>query len=90
MLSEKERLKKAFRHERVDRPPCICPGGMMNMITTELMDKSGVSWPQAHTDAEMMARLALANYENGCFENMGVPFCMTEESRWAARLTNPM
>lgn len=80
MLSEKERLKKAFRHERVDRPPCICPGGMMNMITTELMDKSGVSWPQAHTDAEMMARLALANYENGCFENMGVPFCMTVEA----------
>lgn len=80
MLSEKERLKKAFHHERVDRPPCICPGGMMNMITTELMDKSGVSWPQAHTDAEMMARLALANYENGCFENMGVPFCMTVEA----------
>lgn len=79
-MTEKERLKKAFHHEAVDRPPCICPGGMMNMITTELMDKSGASWPEAHTDPEMMARLALANYENGCFENMGVPFCMTVEA----------
>lgn len=79
MLSEKERLERVFHHGQVDRPPCICPGGMMNMITTELMDKSGISWPAAHTDAEMMAKLALANYENGCFENMGVPFCMTVE-----------
>lgn len=80
MLSEKERLKRAFHHGQVDRPPCICPGGMMNMITTELMDKSGISWPGVHTDADMMAELALAAYENGCFENVGVPFCMTVEA----------
>ena len=52
----------------------------MNMITSELMDTCGVTWPEAHTDAEMMAKLALANYENGCFENVGVPFCMTVEA----------
>lgn len=80
MLTEKERLEKVFHHEEVDRPPCICPGGMMNMITSELMDTCGVTWPEAHTDAEMMAKLALANYENGCFENVGVPFCMTVEA----------
>lgn len=80
MLTEKERLEKVFHHEEVDRPPCICPGGMMNMITSELMDTCGVTWPKAHTDAEMMAKLALANYENGCFENVGVPFCMTVEA----------
>ena len=38
-MNEKERLKKALHHEKTDRPPCICPGGMMNMITTDLMDK---------------------------------------------------
>lgn len=80
MLSEKERLKRVFHHGRVDRPPCICPGGMMNMITTELMEKSGMRWPQAHTDADMMAELALSSFENGCFENIGVPFCMTVEA----------
>ena len=65
MLTEKERLNQVFRHEKPDRPPCICPGGMMNMITTELMDTCGAVWPQAHTDAGMMAQLALANYEIG-------------------------
>lgn len=80
MLTEKERLDRALHHQEVDRPPCICPGGMMNMITTDLMDICGVTWPEAHTDAEMMAKLALASYEQGCFENVGVPFCMTVEA----------
>ena len=79
-MNEKERLKKALHHEKTDRPPCICPGGMMNMITTDLMDRSGITWPEAHLNAEMMADLAQANYENGCFENVGVPFCMTIEA----------
>ncbi len=79
-MTEKERLMKTFRHEEVDRPPCICPGGMMNMITVDLMEECGISWPAAHTDAEMMAKLALASCEYGCFENVGVPFCMTVEA----------
>ena len=80
MLTEKERLNRAFCHEEVDRPPCICPGGMMNMITVDLMESCGITWPKAHTDPEMMANLALASYEYGCFENVGVPFCMTIEA----------
>ena len=80
MLTEKERLERIFRHEEADRPACICPGGMMNMITTDLMDACGITWPEAHTDAEMMAKLALASFEHGCFENVGVPFCMTVEA----------
>lgn len=79
-MTEKERLWKAMHHQETDRPPCICPGGMMNMITTDLMDAAGVSWPEAHMDPDRMARLALANYEQGCFENVGVPFCMTIEA----------
>lgn len=79
-LTEKERLWKVLNREKVDRQPCICPGGMMNMITTDLMQKCGVVWPNAHTDAQMMADLALASYQNGCFENVGVPFCMTVEA----------
>ena len=73
-------MKRALQKEPVDRPPCICPGGMMNMITTELMDEVNISWPEAHLDAKMMAELAEANYKKGCFENVGVPFCMTIEA----------
>lgn len=80
MLTPKERLKAIFEGKEVDRPACICPGGMMNMITTDLMDKTQVFMPEAHHDARQMAELAKAVYEEGCFENYGVPFCMTVEA----------
>ena len=66
-MNEKERLKKALHHEKTDRPPCICPGGMMNMITSDLMDKAGIYWPEAHMDAAQMAGLAEASYKSCCF-----------------------
>ncbi len=80
MLSPKERLSKTLIKEEVDRPPCICPGGMMNMVTKELIEEVGIKFPEAHMNAEMMANLAIAVYENGYFENYGVPFCMTIEA----------
>ncbi|MBV7275563.1 MtaA/CmuA family methyltransferase [Clostridium sp. PL3] len=80
MLSSKERLNMVLSGEKVDRPPCICPGGMMNMVTTELIEEVGIQFPHAHTNAQMMADLAAAVYEKGCFDNYGVPFCMTIEA----------
>lgn len=80
MITPKERLKLIFEGQKVDRPACICPGGMMNMITSDLMERIGVYLPEAHTDPVQMAALARAVYEEGCFENYGVPFCMTVEA----------
>ncbi|MDR1921071.1 MAG: methylcobamide--CoM methyltransferase, partial [Candidatus Adiutrix sp.] len=80
MMTEKERLQSALKGRPVDRPPCICPGGMMNMITRELMEKAETSWPQAHAEAGLMAELAAASYGTGCFENYGLPFCLTVEA----------
>lgn len=80
MLTPKERLKMILEGQKADRPACICPGGMMNMVTAELMDEVQVYLPEAHTDARKMADLAKAVYEKGCFENYGVPFCMTIEA----------
>lgn len=79
-MNPKKRLMMSLHGEKVDRPPCICPGGMMNMVTAELMRKTGIYLPEAHTDARKMADLAKAVYENSCFENCGVPFCMTIEA----------
>lgn len=79
-MTEKERIFKILKKEKVDRPSCICPGGMMNMITTGLMKEAEVYWPGAHTDPKLMADLALASYEKGYFENVGVPFCMSIEA----------
>lgn len=80
MLTPKERLKKAFEKKEIDRPPCICPGGMMNMVTEELMEVYGINFPNAHENPQMMAELSEAVYKEGCFENYGVPFCMTVEA----------
>jgi len=80
MLNEKQRLLGALGGTDVDRPPCVCPGGMMNTVTRDLMELCDVYFPAAHFDPEMMARLASEVYESGCFENYGVPFCMTVEA----------
>jgi [methyl-Co(III) methanol-specific corrinoid protein]:coenzyme M methyltransferase len=80
LLTPKERLEIALKGGHVDRPPCICPGGMMNMIVEDVMDKTGCKWPEAHSNPILMANLAAGVYENGGFENYGVPFCMTIEA----------
>jgi [methyl-Co(III) methanol-specific corrinoid protein]:coenzyme M methyltransferase len=79
-LSPKERLLKALRGEEVDRPPVICPGGMMNAAIVDVMNKTGHTLPEAHTNPSLMAALAQdVNSETG-FENLGIPFCMTVEA----------
>jgi [methyl-Co(III) methanol-specific corrinoid protein]:coenzyme M methyltransferase len=80
MMIPINRWKNVISGIKADRPPCVCPGGMMNMITADLMDLVNVYLPDAHTDARMMANLAKAVYEKECFENAGVPFCMTVEA----------
>lgn len=79
-MTPKERLKMILEGQQADRPACICPGGMMNMVTSELMDRVKVYMPEAHKDARQMARLSKAVYDERCFENYGVPFCMTVEA----------
>lgn len=79
-MGPKERLKLIMDGKQADRPACICPGGMMNMVTAELMETARVWLPEAHSDARKMADLAKAVYDHGCFENVGVPFCMTVEA----------
>jgi len=80
VMTAKERLISALKGEKVDRPPFICPGGMMNMVTTEVMQRVGISWPGAHLDPPTMARLALEVSRLTGIENLGVPFCMTVEA----------
>lgn len=79
-FTPRERLLAVGKKLSADRTPCICPGGMMNMMFREIMEKSGCPWPEAHTDPQKMAALACALNESGGFENYGLPFCMTVEA----------
>ena len=79
-MTPKERLAAAIALETLDRPPCICPGGMMNMMFRDIMEQTGCRWPEAHSNPEKMAGLSAGLYDAGGFENYGVPFCMTVEA----------
>lgn len=79
MKTSKERFHELFCEHKTDRPPCICPGGMMNSITKGVMDRANIYLPEAHSNAKLMADLAYEVVQSGCFENIGLPFCMTVE-----------
>jgi [methyl-Co(III) methanol-specific corrinoid protein]:coenzyme M methyltransferase len=78
--TERHRLQAVLTREAVDRPPVICPGGMMNAAIVEIMQDTGHSLPAAHADPELMAALAADVHQATGFENLGAPFCMTVEA----------
>ncbi|MBQ9378025.1 MAG: methylcobamide--CoM methyltransferase [Schwartzia sp.] len=79
-LSPKERLLRVLSKQSVDRAPVICPGGMMNSATVDVMESLGLSFPEVHLDAEAMVKLSTAVEEKTGFENFGIPYCMTVEA----------
>jgi len=79
-FSLKRRLLSVLENMPVDRPPVICPGGMMNSAIVDIMKSSGVTFPEAHHDSELIAKLAWEVHRQTGFENFGIPFCMTVEA----------
>src|SRR3974377_894067 len=79
-MDNRTRLLNVLKGQPADRPPFICPGGMMNMAVTELMEAADCGWPKAHVDSTKMAQLTLAANRLAGIENVGVPFCMTVEA----------
>jgi MtaA/CmuA family methyltransferase len=79
-FSPKERLLRVLNRQKTDRPPVICPGGMMNAAVVEVMNRTGHTLPEAHHQPELMSELAVDVHQNTGFENIGVPFCMTVEA----------
>jgi MtaA/CmuA family methyltransferase len=79
-FSPKERLLRVLQHKKVDRPPVICTGGMMNAAIVDVMNQTGHTLPAAHHDERLMAELAEDVWQNTGFENLGLPFCMTVEA----------
>jgi MtaA/CmuA family methyltransferase len=77
-ISEKKRLLEALRGgKEIDRPPVICPGGMMNAAVTEVIAQIDGNHNVSSDDMVAAARKI---HEMTGFENYGVPFCMTAEA----------
>jgi len=79
-LSPKERILRVLKKDKTDRPPVVCPGGMMNAAIVDVMNKTGHTLPEAHHSDRLMAQLSYDVYEHTGFENFGIPFCMTVEA----------
>lgn len=71
---------RVLKKKTVERPPVICPGGMMNAAVVEIMKKTGHTLPEAHHTGGQMSLLAADVQQYTGFENFGVPFCMTVEA----------
>lgn len=80
VFSPRERLLRTLQKQEVERPPVICPGGMMNSAITEVMDLGGSELPEAHHTWEKMSALSADVQKYTGFENFGIPFCMTVEA----------
>jgi [methyl-Co(III) methanol-specific corrinoid protein]:coenzyme M methyltransferase len=76
-MTPKKRFLTALKLGVADRPPVI---GADQTATLEQMEKIGVYWPDAHKEADKMALLAAAAWEQTGLESIGVPFCQTVEA----------
>jgi MtaA/CmuA family methyltransferase len=76
-LNEKERLLRVLKGKDVDRPPVICPGGMMSACVTEILEDIESNH---NLDYKAMTQVSRKIYTGTGFENYGVPFAMIVEA----------
>ena len=75
-MNNKQRFMNALTQQPVDRPPV---GAVVTGITVPMMEKAGIHWPEAHSNADQLARLAATVWEFSRIECIKLPFCMTVE-----------
>lgn len=73
-LTLKERLINTLQGKAVDKVPVA---SLTQTGIVELMDEVDAPWPEGHSNAELMAKLAIANYELSGLEAVRVPYCLT-------------
>ncbi len=60
--------------------PRVSVGSATSIVTTDLMDRVGVGFPEAHLEGEKMARLAAAGHTELGFDNVMPLFSVWHES----------
>ncbi len=76
-MNEKQRLYRALNRQKLDRPPVICPGGMMSAAVTGVLDNV---LSNHNEDSKSMTMVSKNIYDKIGFENYGVPYCLTVEA----------
>ena len=76
-MTPRERVLAALRLEKLDRPPVAV---FTQSATITQMNAIGASWPEAHSDAKLMAKLGAAQADVQGFEAVRSSFCLTAEA----------
>ena len=76
-MTPRERVLAAMKKESLDRPPAAI---FTQSATLSQMDACGAAWPEAHKNAELMAKLGAAQADYDGFECVRAPFCLTAET----------
>jgi len=77
VMTPKDRVIAAMNQENLDRPPVAI---FTQSATVGQMEKTGASWPEAHKDPQLMAKLAAAQADIFGFECVRTSFCLTAET----------
>lgn len=70
-------MSALYNGRKGTRPPV---GNVTSVVCQDLMDASGASFPQAHTDANAMAELALAGHEIVGFDTVMPEYSVHQEA----------
>lgn len=76
-MTQKERLVAAVMNKPVDKVPVA---SITQTGTLELMKSSNAYWPAAHSNAKLMADLAVAGHSVAGLEAVRLPFGLTGEA----------
>ena len=76
-MNSRDIFLNALTRKETPRP---ATGSATSMVTTDLMEKVGVSFPEAHTDAECMAKLAESSHTVLGFDNVMPLYSVWHES----------
>ena len=73
-MTPRRRVLAALMGGKVDRVPATCIGGCGGSVCVEIQEAVGIYWPEAHRDAEKMAKLSSAAQKLTGFENLRAPY----------------
>jgi [methyl-Co(III) methanol-specific corrinoid protein]:coenzyme M methyltransferase len=76
-MSARDRVLAALAGKPIDRPAAVSP---TSIATVELMDRVSASFPEAHRDARLMARLAETARTEVGFDTIMPVFSVVQES----------
>ncbi|KXB05869.1 hypothetical protein AKJ52_02915 [candidate division MSBL1 archaeon SCGC-AAA382C18] len=95
-MKKRDRVLSALKGEEIDRIPCSSLAGCNGICPAGVQDEVNIFWPEAHKDADKMAKLAVASQRKTGIENVRVPFdfliepeVMGAEIKWGRKDLEP-